>query len=115
MVEALASGKPVIAFGKGGSREIVTPGCGLLYDTATEDCLNDALREFERRDVSFDAAAIRRRAFHFSEQAFQAGISRIVDRSMRSQHDPPAHDTDDLDHPAFPDGTAQYQRSSALM
>ena len=50
MVEALASGKPVVALGRGGSREIVSPGCGLLYDEASADSLKAALRRLDSQE-----------------------------------------------------------------
>src|SRR6202000_3180350 len=36
MVESLASGKPVIALGRGGALEIVREKCGVLFQEATE-------------------------------------------------------------------------------
>jgi len=50
-VEALASGKPVIALGRGGALETVPvtrPFGGLFYDEPTWQCLGDALRKFEK-------------------------------------------------------------------
>ncbi|MCX6619487.1 MAG: glycosyltransferase, partial [Acidobacteria bacterium] len=47
MVESLASGKPVIALGRGGAQEIVTDGCGLLYGEASESSLENALLQFD--------------------------------------------------------------------
>ncbi|HTF67060.1 MAG TPA: glycosyltransferase, partial [Edaphobacter sp.] len=43
MVEALASGKPVIALGRGGALEIVTTGRGVLYAEPSEASLEEAL------------------------------------------------------------------------
>ena len=42
MVESLASGKPVIALGRGGAVEIIENGCGVLYPEPTETSLEDA-------------------------------------------------------------------------
>src|SRR5207248_9117513 len=50
-VEALASGKPVIALDKGGAREIVPtdrPVGGVLYAEPVNDLIDAALRRFER-------------------------------------------------------------------
>ena len=52
MVEALASGKPVIALARGGANEIVTDGCGLLYDEPTEPALESALNLLDTTDFS---------------------------------------------------------------
>ncbi len=36
MVESLASGKPVLALGRGGAVEIVREKCGVLYQEASD-------------------------------------------------------------------------------
>lgn len=62
MVEALASGKPVIALGRGGATEIVTEGCGVLYDAPSEAALEQALWRFDLirgRDLLRDSPAQR--------------------------------------------------------
>ena len=46
-VEALASGKPVVALARGGSVEIVENGCGVLYAEPDDICLNEALRSLD--------------------------------------------------------------------
>jgi glycosyltransferase involved in cell wall biosynthesis len=79
MVEALASGKPVIALGSGGALEIVTDGCGLLYAEPTEGCLAEGLRAFDR-GMAFDPARLQSRAAEFSESEFQNGFLRSLGR-----------------------------------
>jgi glycosyltransferase involved in cell wall biosynthesis len=71
MVEALASGKPVIALARGGASEIVEEGCGVLYRDATEVGLDAALRSFEKVRHSMDARHLAERASRFSEEAFE--------------------------------------------
>ena len=47
-IEALASGKPVIALGRGGALETVplsAPVGGILYEDATDDALREGSRE----------------------------------------------------------------------
>jgi glycosyltransferase involved in cell wall biosynthesis len=80
MVEALASGKPVIAFGRGGSVEIVEEGCGILYPEASEACLSEALRAFDRSESSFNPLFLRSRAERFSEAAFEKGFLASLSR-----------------------------------
>jgi glycosyltransferase involved in cell wall biosynthesis len=71
MVESLASGKPVIALGRGGASEIVGDGCGVLYPDATEAGLDEALRSFEQIRHSIDARHLAKRASRFSEEVFE--------------------------------------------
>ena len=80
MVEALASGKPVIALGRGGAGEIVTDGCGVLYAEPTEASLGPALREFDRWSDGVTPAPLQRRAAEFSEAAFDRNFRAVLNR-----------------------------------
>jgi glycosyltransferase involved in cell wall biosynthesis len=71
MVEALASGKPVIAFARGGAMEIVENGCGILYPEQNEDSLRVALRSFDRVESFMDPQALINCASKYSETAFR--------------------------------------------
>ncbi|HXJ40183.1 MAG TPA: glycosyltransferase, partial [Bryobacteraceae bacterium] len=72
MVEALASGKPVIALGRGGAREIVRDGCGELFDQPDVAHLEAALQSFDRARNGFDPATLQSIATKYSEAAFDA-------------------------------------------
>jgi glycosyltransferase involved in cell wall biosynthesis len=78
MVESLASGKPVIGLGRGGAEEIVTNGCGLLYDEASETSLDTALHDFNAMEAEFAPELMRERAAEFSAQAFERKILKAV-------------------------------------
>lgn len=81
MAESLASGKPVIALGRGGSRELVPgedPLGGVLYDSATEEDLETALLRFEILEGEFRPRELQRWAARFSEAQFQVGMERIL-------------------------------------
>ena len=80
MVEALASGKPVIAFGRGGAREVVENGCGLLYPEPTEASLDDVLRCFDRAAPLFRPQRLQARAAAFSEATFERGFRAVLNR-----------------------------------
>jgi glycosyltransferase involved in cell wall biosynthesis len=57
-IEAQAAGRPVIAFGRGGTRETIVDGeTGLFFDEQTVDSLVDAIQRFDHR--AFDPARIR--------------------------------------------------------
>jgi glycosyltransferase involved in cell wall biosynthesis len=83
-VEAMACGKPVIAFGKGGALDTVKPGLsGMLFYSQTPEALNAAVSAFEGQTGAFDPHAIRAHAETFDVDVFktkmQAAIARLVD------------------------------------
>ncbi len=66
-VEAMASGRPVIAFGSGGALETVVPGeTGLLFYEQNVEAIVDAVRSFEEHAEDFDPETIRTHAARFS-------------------------------------------------
>ena len=71
-VEALASGRPVIGFNRGGIRDTVIDGqTGILYDEATVDGLNQAISRFENSGLdSCDSATFTEAAAKFSQARF---------------------------------------------
>lgn len=79
-VEALAAGKPVVAFGAGGALETLEEGfSSAFFREPTPDALLDALRRVERMQTSpEDLAGAARR---FSADAFRAGIRDAVERA----------------------------------
>lgn len=78
-VEAMASGKPVIAFGRGGVLDTVVDGVtGSFFHEQSVDALIDAVREFEKKRNSFDSRAIRTHAMGFSEQQFKSRFEAYI-------------------------------------
>ncbi|MEO7144702.1 MAG: glycosyltransferase [Bryobacteraceae bacterium] len=80
-VEAMASGKPVIAFGKGGWLESVPvsdPLGGMFYCDATDDALRDAVEQWDRREHEVDPKALQLYARKFSEAVFASKMSEIL-------------------------------------
>jgi glycosyltransferase involved in cell wall biosynthesis len=72
-VEALASGKPVIALGRGGALETVPlaePLGGLFYGDATDDALRAAIDAWERIEHQMVPEALRTYAAKFSQTEF---------------------------------------------
>jgi glycosyltransferase involved in cell wall biosynthesis len=85
MVESLASGKPVIALGRGGALEIVGQDCGVLYGDWSTAALSEALREFDRIEPFLSPLNLSRRAERFSEAAFDESFrSALSGRGWRS-------------------------------
>lgn len=77
-VEALASGKPVVALGRGGVLESVPADCGVLYEEASEAALGEAIQRFEAMEREFVAATLQRAASRFSSSHFEERMSRIL-------------------------------------
>lgn len=73
LLEALASGTPVIAFAAGGALETIRDGVdGILFAPQTVAALTEAIARIE--GMHFDAAALRARADEFSEKVFTSRI-----------------------------------------
>ena len=78
-VEAMASGRPVIAFGQGGVRESVIDGyTGVFFHEQTPLALADAVLRFESAADEFDPQVIRAHARQFSEQAFKERFRSFI-------------------------------------
>ena len=101
-VEAMASGRPVIAYGRGGATETVIPNLtGILFDEQSVDALVNAVEGF--RDGDFDPAAIGAHAGRFSRDVFLAGmheqIRLLLDDGVEAAHRDPTW-TNRLKYPA---------------
>jgi glycosyltransferase involved in cell wall biosynthesis len=75
-VEALASGKPVVALGRGGALETVPPFGGILYSDPNEAGLQKAIERLEEFERSVRAPELRAWAERFSERNFMKGMAR---------------------------------------
>jgi len=91
-VEAQALGLPVIAYGKGGTEETVTPingprkeanPTGLFFYEQNARSLIDAIHEFERREGEFNPLNARRNAERFSEEKFVNSIKSFVAEKIK--------------------------------
>jgi len=81
-VEALASGKPVIALGHGGARESVPlsdPSGGVLYDSPSESDLSAAIERFEILEPRIRPGQLQQHAQRFSEDEFVRKITTACD------------------------------------
>ena len=79
-VEVMASGRPVIAYGRGGIRDSVVEGeTGLFFDTQSVAALVEAVERFEASGLDqVDPALCVARARRFDEAAFRSGIGRAL-------------------------------------
>jgi glycosyltransferase involved in cell wall biosynthesis len=82
-VEAQASGRPVIAYGKGGARETILPDVtGIFFREQTPQSLDAALRAFEAVQDSFDPPVIRLNAEQFRASRFREEFERFLGRCL---------------------------------
>jgi glycosyltransferase involved in cell wall biosynthesis len=76
-LESQASGRPVIAFGKGGVLETVVNGqTGIFFKEQTVDELKLAVKKFQ--NIDFDKKVIRKHAEEFDEAIFKRKIKDFV-------------------------------------
>jgi glycosyltransferase involved in cell wall biosynthesis len=88
MVEALASGKPLLALGRGGAREIMRDGCGFLYSEPAESALEGAIERFDCLEHTLSPFLMKMRAQRFSEAAFEIGFRTTLSRMWRNAKPP---------------------------
>jgi glycosyltransferase involved in cell wall biosynthesis len=83
-VEVMASGRPVIAYGRGGALDTVIDGeTGLLFRDQTVEGLVNAVQKFESSLVrGFDPLALVTHARRFDEAAFQTGLKSAIPIGM---------------------------------
>jgi glycosyltransferase involved in cell wall biosynthesis len=77
-LEAMASGRPVIAYRAGGAIETVVDGeTGVFFDEPTVESLVNAIKRFEQ--LVFDPIKLRLHAEKFSVEVFQKQISILLE------------------------------------
>jgi len=84
-VEALASGKPVIALARGGALEIVPEYGGLLYDQP--DGLLQAIERWDEFATEIDPRALQTYAAQFSETEFVRQMRPILFETNPSERE----------------------------
>jgi glycosyltransferase involved in cell wall biosynthesis len=94
-VEAMASGRPVIAYGRGGARETVVllaagaPGrtptspTGILFEEQSAGALCEAVMLFERNSHKFDPAAMRQHSLKFDRGIFKKNIAQYIEKEYQ--------------------------------
>ncbi len=86
-VEAMASGKPVIAFKGGGALEtVVDEVTGVFFDAQSAESLNAAISRFEALESRFDAIRIREHARKFSSGIFLSTFKDFIDDSLARRY-----------------------------
>jgi glycosyltransferase involved in cell wall biosynthesis len=77
-VEALASGKPVIALGRGGALETVPPFGGVFYAEPQDDAIAAAMAQFEDMEPSVRPAELQAWSRQFSEAEFTRKMRQVL-------------------------------------
>jgi glycosyltransferase involved in cell wall biosynthesis len=82
-VEAMASGRPVIAFRKGGALETVVDGTtGLFFDKQTPEAIIAAVEEFEQMQDRFSVEQIVEHAQKFGRARFQQNMKNFIESAL---------------------------------
>jgi glycosyltransferase involved in cell wall biosynthesis len=83
-LEALASGRPVIAYGRGGVRETVVPlggdgpPTGVFFERQTVDDVVAAIERFEACEDAFEPKVLRRAAERFDRVSFKERVDAYL-------------------------------------
>jgi glycosyltransferase involved in cell wall biosynthesis len=84
-VEAMASGRPVIAFGKGGATETVMEGVsGTFFAEQTVQAITSAVKRLA--DFNIDSARIVEHARRFGREQFHQKMRSHIDDLFRQRH-----------------------------
>ncbi len=87
-LEAMACGRPVIAFGAGGALETVVPlegdepATGLFFTAQTVEALIQAIARFEREAHRFAPKSLRARAEQFDRPRFKERIATYIESRL---------------------------------
>ena len=84
-LEAQASGRPVIAYGKGGALETVIDGStGLFFQNQNAESLVEAMIRFD--NMTFDKKLLREHAEKFDDDVFKEKIKMYVNEKVTEYH-----------------------------
>ncbi|UPA22710.1 glycosyltransferase [Candidatus Peribacteria bacterium] len=83
LLEAQATGTPVIAYNAGGAKDMIHDGkTGIFFDAQTTDSVRDAVTRFSNH--TWNRELIRSHAMQFSEDRFRRDIRQIVETQYRA-------------------------------
>ena len=92
-LEAMASGRPVIAYGSGGALETVvgldqehSPPTGVFFYEQSPEAICQAVQAFEAHSDAFDPSAIRRHALAFDRSVYRQKIQHFVEEEVRRHY-----------------------------
>jgi len=83
-IESMATGRPVIAYGKGGVTEnVIESKTGLFFNEANSKSLNETISEFEKNILQFSPKTCREQALKFSEKDFKENLMKEIENGYR--------------------------------
>jgi glycosyltransferase involved in cell wall biosynthesis len=81
-VEMMASGRPVLAYRRGGALDTVVEGIsGQFFDEQSVACLIDAVKNFEGWLQDFSPEAAKNTTERFSPEKFDAAVLEVINRA----------------------------------
>jgi len=81
-IEAMASGRPVIALKKGGALDSIQEGVtGIFFEEQTPESLTEAIKKLEK--TTFDPQKIRQHAQEFNSQRFLEKLDDFIQRKWQ--------------------------------
>ncbi|MDD5627382.1 MAG: glycosyltransferase [Patescibacteria group bacterium] len=84
-LESMASGRPVIAYGRGGALETVIPDkTGILFPEQTVESLAEAIKSFDPKN--FNAKKIREYVAQFDVALFEKKIKEFIAKALAEYH-----------------------------
>ncbi len=84
-IEVMASGRPVVAFNKGGVAETVVDGeTGVLFNEPASESLIEAINRLDRSYDKFSSDKCRRRAEMFSFDNFKRSLSSYIKKEYEN-------------------------------
>jgi glycosyltransferase involved in cell wall biosynthesis len=82
----MASGRPVIAYGRGGALETVVEGrTGLFFQEQTEEAVLEVVSRFEGMENHFSPEDIRSHAVKYGRERFRNEMAAIVSSCLESR------------------------------
>ncbi len=85
-LEAMSSGRPVIAYGYGGALETVVEGeTGVFFKEQTVESLVSAMKRFE--ETEFSKEKIREHSLKFDESVFKSKMKKFISGKYREFHE----------------------------
>ena len=82
-LEVMASGRPVLAYRRGGAVETVVEGrTGVFFDDQTPESLIEAIKRFEARLDDFDPAAIASHAGEWNRDVFKTRLQAFIEARL---------------------------------
>lgn len=85
-LEAMASGTPVLAYGRGGALETVQDGVsGLFFDEQTPEALMEAVLRFEKK--TWDPQVVAASVSGFSSARFKADLRHFLEKAWKDHLD----------------------------